>query len=132
MVWPTIFLHSIFLIFAHMEQLLEQIENYKKEIKGFTAADAKAAEEFRIKWLGTKGIVKSIMGEMKNVPADKKKEFGQVLNEFKIVAENKLESLKAAASNQQPATSNQTDLTLPGDNLPIGSRHPVTLMKNRI
>ena len=66
-----------------MEQLLQQIEDYKKEMAAFAAADEKQVEEFRIKWLGTKGIVKAIMGEMKNVPVDKKKEFGQVLNEFK-------------------------------------------------
>jgi phenylalanyl-tRNA synthetase alpha chain len=56
-----------------MEQLLQQIEAYKKEIDEYSAADPKAAEEFRIKYLGTKGIVKAIMAEMKNVPADKKK-----------------------------------------------------------
>ncbi len=67
-----------------MEQLLQQIEEYKKEIAAFTATDEKQVEEFRIKWLGTKGIVKAIMGEMKNVPVEKKKEFGQILNEFKI------------------------------------------------
>jgi phenylalanyl-tRNA synthetase alpha chain len=114
-----------------MEQLLEQIETYKKEIEVFAAADTKAVEEFRIKYLGTKGIVKAIMGEMKNVPVDKKKEFGQVLNEFKTFAEEKFESLKSSTSNIEHQTSN-IDLTLPGDILPPGSRHPVTLMRNRI
>src|SRR6185503_18005832 len=108
-----------------MEQLLEQIESYKKEIEGFAAADAKAVEEFRIKYLGTKGIVKNIMGEMKNVPGEKKKEFGQVLNDFKIFAEEKFESLKSSTSNTEHRTSN-IDLTLPGDVLPLGSRHPIT------
>src|SRR5688572_12386105 len=65
-----------------MEKLLEQIDTYKKEISGFVAADVEAVEAFRIKFLGTKGLVKHIMGEMKNVPAEKKKEFGQLLNEF--------------------------------------------------
>ena len=115
-----------------MEQLLAQIEAYKKEIEAFTAADAKAVEEFRIKYLGTKGIVKAIMGEMKNVPADKKKEFGQVLNEFKLFTENKYENLKESTGNRQPETGNQLDLTLPGDPMPLGTRHPITLMRNRI
>ena len=65
-----------------MESLLQQIGAYKKEISSFTATDEKQVEEFRIKYLGTKGLVKAVMGEMKNVPADKKKEFGQVLNDF--------------------------------------------------
>jgi len=69
-----------------MDQLLQQIENYKEEIAQFSASDAKSVEEFRIKWLGTKGIVKSLMGEMKNVPNERKKEFGQVMNDFKLFA----------------------------------------------
>ena len=56
-----------------MEQLLQQIEEYKQEISAFKATDEKQVEEFRIKYLGTKGIVKAIMGEMKTVPVEKKK-----------------------------------------------------------
>ena len=115
-----------------MEKLLERIEEYKKEITAFVAVDAKAVEEFRIKWLGTKGIVKEIMGEMKNVPNEKKKEFGQVLNDFKQLVEAKYELSKDETGNQQPVTSNQIDLTLPGDPMSLGSRHPISLMTNRI
>ena len=115
-----------------MEQLLKQIEDYKNEISSYTAAGEKQVEEFRIKWLGTKGLVKTIMGEMKNVPAEQKKEAGQLLNEFKLFVESKFESLKDSSDNQQQGIINLTDLTLPGDILPVGSRHPVILMKNRI
>jgi phenylalanyl-tRNA synthetase alpha chain len=119
-----------------MEQLVEQIESIKKEAESFAATDAKSVEEFRIKYLGTKGIVKSVMGEMKNVPNDKKKEFGQILNEFKIFIENKLDELKNSTSNiQDPAaigSASNIDLTLPGDPIPLGGRHPITLMKNRV
>jgi phenylalanyl-tRNA synthetase alpha chain len=114
-----------------MEQLLNKIETYKQEIAATTATDAKAAEEFRIKWLGTKGIVKEIMGEMKNVAPEKKKEAGQLLNEFKLFTEGKYEELKASTSSIEHQTTN-IDLSLPGDEMPIGSRHPVTLMRNRI
>ena len=66
----------VLLIFAgSMDQLLQQIEEYKKEIAQFSATDAKSVEEFRIKWLGTKGIVKGLMGEMKNVPNEQKRQF---------------------------------------------------------
>ena len=121
---------------CRMEQLLQQINNYKKEIESFTAVDEKLVEEFRIKYLGTKGIVKAIMGEMKNVAPENKKEAGQLLNEFKLFVENKYEELKQLAVGpeflrEQSAVSS-IDLTLPGDDLPIGSRHPVTLMKKRI
>jgi len=116
-----------------MEELLKQIRDYKSEIETSSATDEKAVEEFRIKWLGTKGLVKNIMGEMKNVPNEKKKEFGQILNEFKQFTEAKYESLRSAASDSQLTTHNsQLDLTLPGDNIPVGTRHPISMMTNRI
>lgn len=114
-----------------MENLLKQIGDYKAEMAASSAVDDKQAEEFRIKWLGTKGIVKAVMGEMKNVPADKKKEFGQILNEFKQFAEARYEELKSQTADNADHTSD-IDLTLPGDPVPLGSRHPITLMRNRV
>jgi phenylalanyl-tRNA synthetase alpha chain len=117
-----------------MDQLLKQIEEHKKEITGYSAADDKAVEEFRIKYLGTKGIVKAIMGEMKNVPAEQKKEAGQVLNEFKQFVEARFEELKESGACLPAGRSGvrSIDWSLPGDALPVGSRHPITLMRNRI
>ncbi len=114
-----------------MEQLLKQVEDYKKEISSFIVTDEKQAEEFRIKYLGTKGLVKVIMGEMKNVPVEQKKDAGQLLNEFKVFVETTYDQLKVSALANETQTST-IDLSLPGDILPIGSRHPVILMKNRI
>ena len=114
-----------------MDQLRQQIEEYKKEITGFSGTDEKQVEEFRIRFLGTKGIVKAIMGEMKNVAPAQKKEAGQLLNEFKVFAEEKFESLKSTVSNIVE-TASGIDLSLPGDPVPLGSRHPVTMMRNRI
>src|SRR5947207_15958960 len=93
------FLFYLFLLY--MDQLLQQIEEYKKEIGQFSANDAKAIEEFRIRWLGTKGIIKNLMGGMKNVPNERKKEFGQVMNNFKSLVENKYESLKHATNDSE-------------------------------
>lgn len=115
-----------------MEELLKQIEAHKKEIAAFTDTDDQSVEEFRIKWLGSKGIVKAVMGEMKNVPNEKKKEAGQILNEFKNFTERKFESLKAGLDSEHPSTDSALDLTLPGDPMPLGSRHPISLMTNRI
>ncbi len=115
-----------------MEQLLEQIEAYRREIESFTATGPAAVEDFRIKYLGTKGLVKSLMGEMKNVPADRKKEFGQVLNEFKQFTEGKYELLKSATQNGQKPSLIDLDLSLPGDPVPVGTRHPISLVRNRI
>jgi phenylalanyl-tRNA synthetase alpha chain len=112
-----------------MEQLLQNIACLRTDISAFNDGDA---EVFRIKYLGSKGLVKAIMGEMKNVAAENKKEAGQLLNEFKLFTEAKYEQLKSQSSNGQPTTDNDIDLTLPADQLPLGSRHPISLVKNKI
>ena len=112
-----------------MEDLLQQIDKLKTEIAAFNEGDA---ENFRIKYLGTKGLVKMIMGEMKNVAPENKRHAGQLLNEFKLYTEAKYEELKATTNHQQQTTNNDLDLTLPGDSLPLGSRHPISLVKNKI
>jgi phenylalanyl-tRNA synthetase alpha chain len=116
-----------------MEQLFEQIEGFKKEISESTAPTPDALEAFRIKFLGTKGLVKTLMGEMKQVPNERKKEFGQVMNGFKLLAEEKFEALKNTLD--EAAESNPTlgfDYTLPGDPMPLGSRHPISIVRNSI
>jgi phenylalanyl-tRNA synthetase alpha chain len=115
-----------------MEQVLQQIETLRKEIETLQIDGAKSLEEYRIKFLGTKGLVKALMGEMKNVASEQKKAFGQSMNEFKQFAEGKYEEWKALTGNGEAATENNIDLTLPGDALPVGSRHPISLMRNRI
>ena len=115
-----------------MEKLLQQIEDYKQEIASFTASSADDVENFRIKWLGTKGLVKAIMGEMKNVPNEQKKSFGQILNAFKTVAEEKLLNLQAAHTDTNVGKGPAIDLSLPGDPVAVGSRHPLTLVRNEM
>ena len=115
-----------------MEQLLQQIEEYRKEIESIVPNGADALEAYRIKFLGTKGILKGLFTEMKNVPADKKKEFGLVLNEFKQLAESKYETWKSQAGKSDTAEPSKQDLTLPADPVPLGSRHPISLMRNNI
>lgn len=109
-----------------------QIEQYKKEIEAFTGENGEAAENFRIKYLGTKGIVKNIMQEMKNVPNDKKKEAGQLLNSFKQFAEEKYEALKTQATSHELQATSNIDYTLPGDDITIGTRHPLSIVRRQI
>jgi phenylalanyl-tRNA synthetase alpha chain len=115
-----------------MEQLLEQIAAYKKEIEEIVPDGADALEAYRIRFLGTKGILKGLFSEMKNVPADKKKEFGLVLNDFKQLAESKYESWKNQVESAGVSEASAIDLTLPADPVPLGSRHPISLMRNNI
>jgi len=115
-----------------MEKLVELIEQYKKEITELTANGSDSLEAFRIKFLSSKGIVKNMMAEMKNVAVDKKKEFGQLLNDFKQLAESKYENWKQQLDAGAAAEGPSIDWSLPGDDLPLGSRHPISLMKNHI
>ena len=114
-----------------MEELLEKLDSYRKEIIGTEIMDAETAETYRIRFLGTKGIVKNLFQEMKNVPAEKKKEFGQILNEFKQLAESKYDGAKPNAERLTPNAS-QMDWSLPGDPITVGTRHPISLVRNRI
>lgn len=111
--------------------LQELLQQYEQEINAFSPANAAELEDFRIRFLGTKGIVKQVFGEMKNVPADQRKEAGQLLNAFKQLAEGKFDSFKdmqAATAAKGPSV----DVTLPGTQLPLGTRHPLRVVENNI
>jgi phenylalanyl-tRNA synthetase alpha chain len=115
-----------------MDQLLQQIAIYKQEIENHIANAADSLEAYRIKFLGTKGIVKNLFNEMRNVPAEKKKEFGQILNEFKQLAESKYEAWKQQLEGSDTSAATAIDVTLPGDPLPLGTRHPINLFLSHV
>ena len=117
-----------------MDNLLKLVESSKEEIENFSTTDKNPVEAFRIKFLGSRGLMKSLMGEMKNVPPENRKQMGQVLNDLKLLAENKYEELVFGMTmgNRQPVTDNPIDVTLPGESLPLGSRHPISIVRNKI
>src|SRR6185312_8413731 len=119
------------LIFATMQSLLDQINTYEEEIKSFNPANASELEAYRIKFLGTRGIVKQVFGEMRNVPAEQKKEAGLVLNAFKQLAETQYESFKHLQKDNNDK-GKDIDITLPGASLPIGTRHPLRVVEKEI
>jgi phenylalanyl-tRNA synthetase alpha chain len=111
--------------------LFEQAANLLKEVEGVSVRSAAELEQFRIRFLGSKNVLKDIFAELKQVPNERKKEFGQLVNSVKQAAEEKYNSLKDQFE-QTAATTSGIDLTLPGDSLPLGSRHPVNIVRNRI
>ena len=117
---------------CNMNELIQQIEGYKQEIEQLQVQDSKSLEDYRIRFLGSKGIVKNLFGELRNIPNEQKKDFGQVLNDFRQFAESKYEQWKQSTNGAAQETIDTVDLSLPGDPLPLGSRHPVTMMRNRI
>jgi len=115
-----------------MENLLTQINSLKEEINNFSSGEENVAEVFRIKFIGSNGSVKSLMAEMKNVAPENKREMGKELNDLKLLAENKWEELKKTTDKRQPTSESTIDLSLPGNSLPIGSRHPINIVRNKI
>jgi len=114
-----------------MEPLIQQIQTITQEIQNTVATTSAEVEAFRIKYLGTKGLVKNMMGEMKSVPNEQKKEFGQILNAFKVAAEEKLEALVAALGDTTTLDTS-IDTSLPGDEFTVGTRHPLNLVRNQM
>ena len=116
-----------------MENLLAQIEKNKKEISETVVTNKEELETFRIKYLGTKGLVKAIMGEMKTVAPEHKREAGQLLNEFKLFTEAAYETFQnSLAVGSSESSSESIDVSLPGNPLPLGGRHPISIVQNKI
>lgn len=108
-----------------------KIKGYLQEVESFNESDEAKIEEFRIKFLGRKGLIPALFDEFKALPGDQKRNVGKPLNELKQAASAKVEELKAGAT-QGGGTKIQYDLTRPGGEVNLGSRHPVNLVKNEI
>jgi len=111
--------------------MLDRIQQLLEEVKSLTASSADEAEQLRIKYLSKKGIIPQLFNEFKDVPNDQKKAVGQAINELKNTAQEKINELKEQFE-QSHITSGATDLTLPGTAMPIGSRHPLSIIRNQI
>jgi phenylalanyl-tRNA synthetase alpha chain len=109
-----------------------KLDQYTAEINQFSPATAEEVESFRIKFLGSKGIVKELFDEFKSVGPEEKRVFGKVLNEFKQVAEAKFEACKAQFESSTSTQKLDTDLTLPGEGMELGARHPLQLVRREI
>ena len=109
----------------------EKIKALLNEVAGLQAADAKALEELRIKYLSKKGIVNDLMGEFRNVPAEQKREIGMKLNELKTALQEKLNELRENLATQEDDHSD-IDLTRSPYPIALGTRHPLSIVKNEI
>jgi len=111
--------------------MLEKVQQLLVEVNSYVAKDAEELEKFRIKFLGKKGLMNDLFADFKNVPNEQKKDFGQALNQLKQTIQNKLEEGKSVFT-QSKKVSSGIDLTKPVTEDSIGSRHPLSLVKNEI
>lgn len=113
--------------------LQDKIAQYTQEIEQFTPASAADVENFRLKFLVSKGIIKELFEEFKTVSSEEKRVLGKVLNEFKQLAEGKFaEAQSQFASQTKQSVRQEGDLTLPGAGFELGSRHPLSLVRKEI
>lgn len=112
--------------------MIDTIKEHIAEVEKFSADTKEAVEDFRIKYLGKKGLLNGFFAEFKNVPNDQKKEFGQTINRLKTAANEKVNMLKGSFENKMEEKGVYGDLTRPGEPLELGSRHPISIVKNQI
>lgn len=111
--------------------LEESIVLYKRETAGFEPVDAVAVEEFRLRFLSRKGILADLFEAFKTVPNEQKKAIGASLNELKKMVEEKVATF-AGRKHGPVASGERTDLTRPAGQLPLGTRHPLSIVRREI
>ena len=109
----------------------QRIENLSKEIQALTASTPTEVEELRIKYLSKKGLIASLFNDFRTVPADQKKEMGQLLNRLKDLATDTINGLRDALSSKDELPAG-LDLTRTPSPIPMGTRHPLSLVREEI
>ena len=111
--------------------ILERIEVLLKEINDLNTSDLKEIEALRIKYLSKKGEISQLMADFRNVPAEEKREVGIKINALKEAATEKINSLRQKAETNDNL-SDDIDLTRTAAPIKLGTRHPLTIVKNEI
>ncbi len=112
--------------------MLERAKELLQETSAFVAADKAELEQFRIRILGSKGELKKLFAEFRNVPAEQKKEFGVVLNTLREKAEETVSLWKSKLEDKGDSAAQEIDYTRPSVLNNLGSRHPISQVKNQI
>ncbi len=113
----------------------EKIDALLKEVKSFEAKTAEELEAFRLRMLSKKGTISSLFQDFRHVEPEARKEIGRLLNELKQTATQKVQDLKTALEEQaagQAESDSKPDMTRPAVFNPIGSRHPLSVVRNKI
>lgn len=112
--------------------MIDKVKEYLAEVNAFEAASMEQLEEFRIKFLGSKkGLIKDLYNDFRTVSPQDKPQMGKLLNELKDAVQLKLDTLKEQLEGQVSIDPG-LDLTRPAEPLKLGSRHPVSLVRNEI
>ena len=111
--------------------ILDKIEQLLKEVSELSASNAEEIEALRLKYLSKKGEINALMQDFRNVAADEKKTVGIRINELKQMAFDRINSLRENLETAE-AQSDNIDLTRSAYPIELGTRHPLTIVKNEI
>jgi phenylalanyl-tRNA synthetase alpha chain len=111
--------------------MIDKIRELLAEVELMSASGLEELEALRIKYLSKKGEISLLFNAFRDVPNDQKKEVGQLLNELKNKAQDKLNEMKEQLTENAEA-GKFSDLTRTAESLPLGSRHPLSLVKKEI
>ena len=111
--------------------MLEKIESLKSAVEALNASTKEEVEALRIKYLSKKGEISALFNDFRNVPNEQKKEIGQKLNQLKVLATDKINALRENVETSDDADA-AIALTRPAAVSPLGTRHPISLIRNEI
>ena len=111
--------------------ILERIEQLLKEVNGLTASKADEIEALRLKYLSKKGEINALMADFRNVAPEQKKAVGMKINELKQAAIDKINALREQTAAKEEK-NDDLDLTRTAYPIPLGTRHPLTIVENEI
>ena len=111
--------------------MIEKIQRIKAEIEALKVSKSEDLENIRIKYLSKKGEISQLFNDFRTVAAEQKREVGKQLNELKTLATERINALKSEFEDTHSESQN-IDLTRTAYPIPLGSRHPLSLVKNEI
>lgn len=116
-----------------MADQFDKVNQLLAEVNAAAPDSSETLEQFRIKYLGSKNVIKPVFGEIRNVPSERKREFGQLVNRVKQTAQEKFDRLQTELAAAGAAeTTARLDLTAPAGDPELGARHPLSVTLNRI
>ena len=110
----------------------EKIKEYLAEVERFSPSAKEQLEDFRIRFLSKKGVMADLFSRMKDIDPAERKEFGALVNELKLKAEDKVNLFKDTFENAASSSKKDVDYSLPGENIELGSLHPISIVRNSI
>jgi phenylalanyl-tRNA synthetase alpha chain len=112
--------------------ILDKIDSLLKEVQELSAKNAEEVEQLRLKYLSKKGEITALMNDFREVAADEKKTVGMKINELKQMAFDKINGLREELQTNEAQQSDNIDLTRSAYPIELGTRHPLTIVKNEI